>query len=164
MGEGWYNTVLGAMKIISTNRKAFFDYTVDSTLEAGIVLKGDEVKSIRAGLANLVGSFAIIQQGELVLLHCYIGPYSHAYSKTADDKHTRRTRKLLVHKSELQKLTGLIARKGVTLVPLKLYFSDRGKLKIEIGIARHKKAHAHKEELRERDIARETRREARGKW
>lgn len=149
------------MKIISTNRKAFFDYSFDQTIEAGMVLTGDEVKSLRAGLVNLVGSFATITRGELSLLNCYIGPYSHAYEKK-DDKLTRRSRKLLVHKRELDKLAGAIARKGITLVPLKLYFNERGKIKVEIGLARHKKAHVRKEELRERDIQRETRRELKG--
>lgn len=150
------------MKIISTNRKAFFDYTIDQTIEAGLVLTGDEVKSLRAGLVNLVGSFATVTQGELSLLNCYIGPYSHAYNQK-DDKETRRSRRLLVHRRELDKLAGAIARKGITLVPLKLYFNERGKIKVEIGLARHKKAHVRKEELRERDIGRETRRELKGK-
>lgn len=149
------------MKIISTNRKAFFDYDIDQTLEAGIVLTGDEVKSLRANLVNLTGSFATINQAELFLLNCYIGLYSHAYSKK-DEQVTRRTRKLLVNRKELNKLAGSIARKGLTLVPLKIYFNDRGRVKIELGLARHKKAHVRKEELRERDIRRETRRELKG--
>src|SRR5207248_645507 len=109
------------MKIISTNRKAFFEYTIDSKFEAGIVLNGDEVKSLRAGLVNLTGSFATISQSELFLLNCYIGPYSHAWVKSASDEYTRRTRKLLVHRRELTKLTGLVSRKGITLIPLKIY-------------------------------------------
>lgn len=147
------------MKIITTNKKAFFDYTIQDTLEAGIVLTGDEVKALRAGLANLVGSFAAITRNELHLLNCYIGPYSHAYSKI-DEKLTRRSRTLLVHRVELSKLAGAISRKGLTIVPLKLYFSERGYIKVELGIARHKNAAGRKEELRERDIQRETRREA----
>lgn len=149
------------MKIISTNRKALFDYTIDQTIEAGLVLSGDEVKSLRAGLVNLVGSFATITQGNLSLLNCYIGPYSHASLKK-DDQFTRRSRRLLVHRRELDKLAGAIARRGITLVPLKLYFNERGRIKIEIGLAKHKKSHERKEELRERDIGRETRRELKG--
>jgi SsrA-binding protein len=149
------------MKIISTNRKAFFDYTIDQTIEAGLVLTGDEVKALRAGLVNLTGSFATVTQGELSLLNCYIGPYSHAYTQK-DDQATRRSRRLLVHRRELDKLAGAISRKGITLVPLKLYFNERGRIKVEIGLARHKKAHVRKEELRERDIGRETRRELKG--
>jgi len=147
------------MKIISTNKKAFFDYTMQSTLEAGLVLTGDEVKALRAGLANLAGSFAAITRNELHLLNCYIGPYSHAYSKV-EKKLPRRSRKLLVHRAELAKLAGAISRKGLTIVPLKLYFSERGYIKVELGIARHKNAPERKEELRERDIQRESRREA----
>jgi SsrA-binding protein len=149
------------MKLITTNRKAFFDYDIDQTLEAGIVLTGDEVKSLRANLVSLAGTFATLTRGELFLLNCYIGLYSHAYSKQ-EEKVTRRTRKLLVKRRELDKLAGSIARKGMTLIPLKMYFNERGKVKVELGLARHKKAHMRKEELRERDIKRETRRELKG--
>ena len=145
------------MKIITQNKKAFHDYEVLDHIEAGIVLTGDEVKSLRAGHVNLVGAFATIHDTELFLLNCHITPYSHAYMKSEDV--SRRTRKLLVHRKELAKLIGDIARKGITLVPLKLYFNDKGKVKVDLGICKHKKAHVRKEELRERDIQRETRRE-----
>lgn len=145
------------MKIITQNKKAFHDYEVLDRIEAGIVLTGAEVKSLRAGNVNLVGSFATMHDGELTLLNCYIGQYSHAYSK--DDDESRRTRKLLVHRRELQRLAGEISRKGITIVPLKLYFSERSFVKVELGLCKHKKAHTRKEELRERDIQRETRRE-----
>jgi SsrA-binding protein len=148
------------MKLITTNRKAYHDYQVDYTIEAGLVLTGDEVKSLRANLVNLTGSFATIHQGELYLLNCYIGVYSHAYMKTED--HSRRTRKLLVHRKELDRLAGEIARKGMTLVPLKLYFNEKSCIKVEIGIARHKKSAEKKSELRERDIRRETERDIKG--
>lgn len=147
---------MGSMKIITQNKKAFFDYEVLDHLEAGIVLTGDEVKSLRRGEANLVGSFANLHKGELFLLNCYIGQYSHAYAK--DDK-SRRTRKLLVNRRELNKLAGAISQKGITLVPLKLYFNERNIVKVDIGLCKHKKAHQRKEVLRERDIRRETRRE-----
>ena len=149
------------MKIITQNKKAFFDYEVLDQLEAGIVLTGDEVKSLRAGNANLVGSFATMHNGELTLLNCYIGSYSHAYDKKSED-YTRRTRKLLVHRRELNRLAGDISKKGITLVPLKLYFNEKGKVKVDLGLCKHKKAHQRKEELRERDIKRETRRELKG--
>ena len=148
------------MKIIGTNKKAFFDYEILEHIETGIVLTGDEVKSLRAGHLNLTGSFAVIHQGELNLINCHISPYSHAYKK--DEDVSRRTRKLLVHKRELHRLVGDIARKGVTLVPLKLYFNEKGKVKVDVGIAKHKKAHQRKEVIKERDIARQTRRELKG--
>lgn len=150
------------MKIIAQNKKAFHDYDILDRFEAGIVLTGDEVKSVRAGNVNLIGSFAHLREGELYMVNCYIASYSYAYSK--DEESTRRTRKLLVHRRELTRLTGVIAKKGVTLVPLKLYFNEKGRVKIEVGVAKHKKAHERKEELRERDIKRETRRELKSSY
>ncbi|MFA6066691.1 MAG: SsrA-binding protein SmpB [Candidatus Babeliaceae bacterium] len=148
------------MKIIANNKKAFFEYEILDHLEAGMVLTGNEVKALRAGHANLTGAFAVIHDGELTLINCHISPYSHAYNK--DEDLTRRTRKLLVHKKQLNKLVGDIARKGITLVPLKLYFNERGRVKVDLGIAKHKKAHERKEVIKERDIARQTRRELKG--
>lgn len=148
------------MKIVAQNRKAYHDYDVSDTLEAGIVLNGDEVKSLRGGRASLVGSFAHIKQSELFLVNVHITPYEQAYTKT--DDMAKRTRKLLLHKRELMKLIGLIAQKGVTLVPLKLYFNDRSKAKVELGICKHKKAPSKKKELQERDIHRQTSRELKG--
>src|SRR3990170_8822310 len=145
------------MKIIATNKKAFFDYEILEHFEAGIVLTGDEVKALRAGHVNLSGSFATITQGELYLLNCRIAPYSHAYIKQEEE--ATRSRKLLVHKRELQKLIGTISRKGITLIPLKLYFTKKNIVKVEIGLGRHKKAVDKKEKIKERDIERETRRE-----
>lgn len=150
------------MKIITQNKKAFHDYTVLESYEAGIVLTGDEIKSIRAGHVSLTGSFATNHNGELFLINCHITPYSHAYKKR--DDLAARSRKLLLNRRELDKILGQLARKGVTLVPLKLYLNKRGRAKIDLGLCVHKKAHQRKEELRERDIARETRRELRGKF
>lgn len=144
------------MKIIANNKKAFHDYDVLDRIEVGVVLTGDEVKSVRAGHANLVGSFANPHRGELFLLNCSITPYSNAYIKSED---AARTRKLLLHRRELSRLIGDISKKGITLVPLKMYLNPKGLVKIELGVCKHKKAHERKEELRERDIARETRRE-----
>lgn len=149
------------MKVITQNKKAFHDYTILERWEAGIVLSGDEVKSIRAGHISLVGSYATIHNNELYLLNANISPYSHAYEKT--EEQARRSRKLLINKKELRKLIMEIARKGITAVPLKVYISDKGRVKVEIGLAKHKKAHGIKEELKERDIQRETRRELKGK-
>jgi len=144
------------MKVITLNRRARFNYHVLDTIEAGVVLTGDEVKSLRAGHISLVDSYAIAYQGRLQLVNCYIGPYSHAF-----DKHdrTRRSRTLLLHKKEIDKLIGDISRKGVTLIPLKLYFNNRGYIKIELGISKHKKTIDKRQSIKERDLARETARE-----
>lgn len=150
------------MKVITTNKKAFFDYQVLDTFEAGIVLNGDEVKSLRAGHCNLTGTFANIHQGELMLLNMQIAPYSHAYEKK--ELEANRSRKLLVHRRELNRLIGDISKKGVTIIPLKIYFNDRGRVKVELGICVHKKAPEKKQKLKERDIQRETRRELRGRY
>jgi SsrA-binding protein len=145
------------MKIITKNKKAFFDYEVLSRFEAGIVLKGDEVKSIRKGEINLIGTFVTVHDHELFMINAFISSYSHAFQKNEDL--TRRSRKLLVHRKELNRLIGDIARKGITLIPLALYLNDKGLVKLEVGICKHKKAHQKKEEIRERDIQRETARE-----
>ncbi len=150
------------MKIVAQNKKAFHDYSILERLEAGIVLTGDEVKSLRAGTVSLMGSFATVHQGELYLINCHISPYSKAYAKTEEEA-TRR-RKLLLTKRELSRLTGDISKKGITIVPLKIYFNKRNIAKVELGIAKHKKAAGKKQALRERDIKRETEREVRGRW
>ncbi len=145
------------MKIIAKNKKAFHDYEILEKIEAGVVLTGDEVKSLRAGKVSMQGSFATIHDGELYMINCHVSAYEKAYQKR-EELATRR-RKLLVHKRELNKLIGEISRKGITLVPLVLYFSDRGKVKVELGLAKHRKAEGKKEMLKERDISRQTRRE-----
>ena len=150
------------MKIIAQNKKAFHDYSVLESVEAGIALQGDEVKSLRAGKGNLTGSFVVPKGGELFLVNAHISPYTHAYQKTTDE-YTTRSRKLLLHRREIDRLVGDVSRKGITLVPLKLYWS-KGTIKVEVGLCKHKKAHQRKEELRERDINRETRRELTGKY
>lgn len=144
------------MKIIAKNKRAFFDYEIKYTVEAGIALTGDEVKSLRQGNVSLVDSFATVHDGEINLINCYIAPYSHAYNK---EDTTRRSRKLLLHRREIDKLIGDISRKGLTLIPLKLYFSKKGLVKVELGVAKHKKKVSKKRELKEKDIKRETERE-----
>ncbi|MFA6527198.1 MAG: SsrA-binding protein SmpB [Candidatus Babeliales bacterium] len=141
------------MKIITTNKRAYFDYEITDTVEAGLVLRGDEVKSIRNKGVSINDAFATVQRGSIQLLNCYIAPYSHAYDKTDT---TRQTRQLLLHKKEVNKLIGILAKKGLTLIPLKLYFNDRGYVKIEIGLAKSKKLYDKKESIKERDIKRET--------
>lgn len=150
------------MKIIAQNKKAFHDYEILDRIEAGIVLTGDEVKSIRAGQVNLTGSFAVVKDNQISLINCYISSYKHAYLKSNQEEIARRSRILLLHRREINRLIGDISRKGITLVPLKMYFKD-GNVKVELGLAKHKKAHSRKEEIKERDIARQTRRELRGK-
>lgn len=145
------------MKEIARNKKAFFDYEILDTMEVGIVLTGDEVKSARKGQVSLLDAFAVVQAGELTLLNCSIAPYSHAYSKK--DDLSRRTRILLAKRRQIDSLIGDISRKGLTLIPLKMYFNARGFIKLEIGLAKHKKAHDKKQSLKERDIKRETARE-----
>jgi SsrA-binding protein len=142
------------MKIISSNKKAYHDYDILEKMEAGIVLTGDEVKSLRAGQVSLVGAFAAIRNGEMTLVNCRIAPYDKAYQK--DEDAAGRTRILLLHKRQTLKLLGEISQKGVTVVPLCIYFNDKSKVKIELGIAKHKKAPSKKKELKERDIKRET--------
>jgi len=143
------------MKLIAENRRARFDYQILETLEAGIVLTGDEVKSLRATSGNLSDAYATAHGSDIFLINCYIGPYSHAYIKSED---ARRTRKLLLHRKEIDKLSGAISRKGLTIIPLKLYFSLRGRVKVELGIAQHKKTVDKRETIKERDMAREARR------
>lgn len=150
------------MKIIAQNKKAYHDYDILDTFEAGIVLTGDEVKSLRAGMASLTGSFATIHGGELYLINCHITPYVKAFRK--DEEAARKSRKLLLHKRELNRLIGEISRRGVTVVPLKLYFSDKNIIKVELGIARHKKAAGKKQALKEKDIKRQVQRELRGRY
>lgn len=126
-------------------------------LEAGIVLTGDEVKSLRAGRASLMGSFATVKKGELFLTNCSITLYSHAYLK--DEDLATRSRKLLLHKRELNKIIGDVSKKGITIVPLKIYFNNKNIVKVELGICKHKKAIGKKSALKERDMDRQTARE-----
>lgn len=148
-------------KLITKNKKAYHDYEVLDTMEAGIVLSGDEVKSLRAGTVSLIGAFATIHDGELYLINCNISAYKQSYQQKQSDPTVRR--KLLLHRRELHRLVGDVSQKGVTLVPLSLYFNDRNKVKVALGICKHKKAVQKKEALRERDIKREAERDMRGK-
>ncbi len=145
------------MKIIAQNKKVLFDYEILDRMEAGIVLTGDEVKSIRQGHVSLIGSYATMHQGELMLLNCTIAAYKQAYQKK--DEQSTRTRKLLLHRREIDRLAGEIAQKGITVVPLKIYLNKKGLIKVELGIAKHKKMADKKKILKERDIKRETTRE-----
>lgn len=143
------------MKPIVQNKKARHDFEIIETLEAGIALLGTEVKSLREGRANLRDSYAVIQDGEVYLRGLHISPYSHT-SDTALDP--RRDRKLLLNRSEIRKLIGRVQEKGLTLVALKLYFNKRGIAKVELGLARGKRAYDKRHAIAERDARREVER------
>lgn len=137
------------------NRKARFEYEVLETHEAGIALKGTEVKSIRQGKASLDDSFALVRNNELTLENMQITPYELGTTENHDPK---RSRKLLMHKEEILKLKQKVAEKGLALVPLKLYFNDKGKVKLELALVRGKKLHDKREAIKQRDLEREMRR------
>lgn len=139
-------------KIITTNRKAYHDYFIEEKFEAGIVLTGTEVKSLRDGRANLQDSYADVKDGEVYLHHCHISPYRHGNIMNHDPT---RTRKLLLHHKEIDKLIGKTQQKGLTLVPLRMYFSPRGKVKVELGLAKGKKQYDRRESIKARDAGRE---------
>ena len=123
-------------KVVAKNKKAYHEYFIDDTLEAGMVLKGSEVKSLRAGKVTLKEGYARVKDGELFLYKVHISPYSHA---TYDAPDTERVRKLLLKKREIKKLIVKTQEKGFALIPLKIYFISSGKAKIEIGLGRGKK-------------------------
>jgi SsrA-binding protein len=145
------------MIIVAKNKKAFFDYDIAQRFEAGIVLTGDEVKSLRAKQVSLVGAYGTIKDGEIYLLNCNIITYGNAYTK--DKEQATRTRKLLLNKKEINKIIGEVSEKGTTLLALKIYFNGKNFAKVEIAIGRHKKAAGKKQALKERDIKRDTMRE-----
>ena len=132
---------------VASNPKARHDYEILETLEAGVVLTGSEVKSLRGGTASLRESFAVIRDGEPLLIGMHIGPYPQAGYAGHDPT---RTRKLLLHKGEIQRLVGKTAERGLTLVPLRVYFSH-GLAKVELGLARGKRTYDRRESLKERD-------------
>jgi len=146
-------------KFIAQNRKARHDYTVLDTIEAGIALIGTEVKSLRLGRASLADSYAEIVGGEVILQNVHIDQYEPASSFNHDPM---RPRRLLLHKQEIRKLTTKVAERGYTLVPLSLYFRD-GRVKVDLALARGRKAYDKRDALREKDLRRDTERGARGK-
>src|SRR4030043_2375110 len=139
------------MKVISQNRKAYHDYHIEETVESGIALLGTEVKSLREGRANLKDSYVILKSGESFLLNCHISPYSHGNIMNHEPL---RTRKLLMHRKEIDRLRGKVEGKGYTLIPLKLYFKDSF-VKVEIGLARGKKLFEKRDTIKEREAKRE---------
>ena len=139
------------MKVICQNRKAYHDYHIEETFEAGIALSGTEVKSLREGKANVKDSYVIIKDHEVFLLNCHISHYSHGNIMNHDPL---RTRKLLLHRKEINRLWGKTAMRGFTLIPLKIYF--KGPVaKVEIALARGKKLFEKRETIKEKDARRE---------
>ncbi len=140
------------MKVISNNKRAFYDYFVSDLVEAGIVLEGSEVKSVRAGGASLSESFVIIKNDEIFLKNAYIKPYEQTTSFKPDE---RRTRKLLLNKSEISKFARSVKEKGFTLVATKIYFNKSGKVKVEIGLAKGKKLYDKRQTLKDKAVKRD---------
>jgi SsrA-binding protein len=135
-------------KVVAENRKARHSYEIQDTFEAGIMLSGSEVKSLRQGKSNIADSYATDQGGEIYLINAYIPGYTEANRFNHEEK---RPRKLLLHKREIAKLIGAVRRDGMTLVPLKLYFNDKGRAKMELALARGRKLHDKREAEKARD-------------
>jgi SsrA-binding protein len=144
-------------KIIATNRKAFHEYFILEKYEAGIDLSGSEVKSLREGAANLKEGYVLIREGNAMLIGVRISPYSHTGFKGHEPS---RDRQILLNKREILKLSKKVAEKGLTLIPLRMYFKN-GWAKVEIGLAKGKRHYDKKESIKKRDIKRETEREIR---
>jgi SsrA-binding protein len=146
-------------KTVALNRRARYDYAVEQTLEAGIVLTGTEIKSIRAGRVNLGDAYARIEHGEAILVGAHIAPYEQGNRYNHEPL---RTRKLLLHRDQIAELAGLSQAKGLTIVPLRLYLRN-GLAKLELGVARGKKTHDKRRTIAERDVRRELQRETKAK-
>jgi SsrA-binding protein len=142
-------------KVVATNRKAFHDYFIEERYEAGIMLQGTEVKSLREGRVNLQDSYASVRGSEVYLHQCHISPYSHGNIMNHDPT---RVRKLLLHKAEIHKLLGKTQQKGLTLIPLRIYFSKHGYAKVELGLAKGKKLYDRRETIKTREAGREVQR------
>lgn len=150
----------GNVKIVSTNRKARHEYFIEETFEAGISLKGTEVKSIRQGRCNIKEGYAQVINGEVFLFNVHVSPYEQG---NIYNKDPIRTRKLLLHKREINKLTGYITQKGYTLIPLSVYIKD-GLVKVEIGVARGKKLYDKREDIAKKDVERKIQRELKERY
>ena len=147
-----------AEKIVSKNKKAFHDYHIDQTLEAGMVLSGAEVKSLRAAKVNLKDGYALVKDGQVYLYNVHISPYSFATTMLQEPL---RVLKLLLHKREIRKLIGKLHEKGIALIPLKIYFVANGKAKVELGLARGKKLYDKRAALKEKQSSRDMERSLR---
>ena len=146
-------------KTITENRKARHDFFIEEAYEAGIALTGTEVKSLRAGKANLKDSYAKVENGEMYICNMHISPYEQGNRYNVDPV---RNRKLLLHKTEINRLYGKVKQQGLTLVPLKLYFK-RGRVKVELALAKGKKTYDKRDDLAQKDAQREVERAFRGK-
>jgi len=144
------------MKIVASNKKAYFNYEIIESLEAGIALLGSEVKSIREGRVSLKDSYAEIKNGEVFLLHMNVSPYEQANIFNHDPL---REKKLLLHRQEIKRLIGKIREKGYTLIPTKVLFSEKGKVKVEVSLAKGKRTYEKKRAIKERELEREVRAE-----
>jgi SsrA-binding protein len=144
------------MKIVASNKKAYFNYEIVESLEAGIALLGSEVKSVRAGRVSLKDSFAEIKNGEVFLVHMHISPYEQANIFNHDPL---RDKKLLLHRQQIKRLIGKIREKSYTLVPTKVMLNDKGMVKVEISLAKGKRTYEKKRAIKERDLEREVRAE-----
>jgi SsrA-binding protein len=140
------------IKVVAENRKARFNYAIEDTVEAGIVLTGTEVKSIRGGKTTIAESYADAKDGEIWLVNANIPEYLQANRFNHEPK---RLRKLLLHKKEINRLAGAIEREGMTLIPLKMYFNERGRIKLQLGLAKGKKLHDKRDTEKKRDWERE---------
>ncbi|MBI5582626.1 MAG: SsrA-binding protein SmpB [Deltaproteobacteria bacterium] len=147
------------IKIIATNRKARHDYHIEEVIETGVVLTGPEVKSLRLGRANLKDSYAQVKGGEIYLLQSHISPYENS---PVTEQQPTRMRKLLLHRKEIKRLMGKVQEKGLTMVPLKLYFRN-GKVKVELALVKGKKQYDKRETIRKRDEERDMQRAIRDK-
>ena len=153
-------TDVSPVRVAAQNRKARHDYSIEDSLEVGIVLTGSEVKSLRAGRATITEAYATDQGGELFLINAYIPQYEQAGPQNHEP---RRPRKLLAHRRQIGRLAGAVQRQGMTLVPLKLYFNDRGMAKLELGIAKGKRAYEKRDATKKRDWERDKARIMRAK-
>jgi SsrA-binding protein len=149
-------TERGGEATIALNRRARYEYFIDETFEAGLVLTGTEIKSVRARKVNLADAYARVEHGEAWLIGAHIAPFEQGNRSNHDPK---RTRKLLLHRSEIDEILGRAKQKGQTIIPLRLYITARGRAKIELGLARGKQLHDKRRDIAERDARREVARE-----
>lgn len=140
------------LKAIATNRKAYYDYALEDTFEAGLALLGTEVKALREGRVNLKESFARVDHNEVILHNCHINEYSHG---NIMNHNPLRERKLLLHRKEIDRLVAQTQKKGLTLIPLKMYFNDRGIAKIQLALAKGKRQYDRREDIKKREDTRE---------
>lgn len=136
------------MRDIARNKKAYYDYSIEETYEAGIVLLGTEVKSLREGKGNLKEAYVLVRDGEAVLLNCHISPYSHESTHVVLEP--TRTRRLLLHKKEIERIGAKAALKGYTLLPLRMYFKG-GRVKLEVGLGKGKRFFEKRDTIKERE-------------